>query len=246
MEGKEINNEDENKKSGSSKSEQEESDDFGLPEASFDSDMDEGEVSDDMDDSLGSSEDQDEEPAYETEPEEEQPRSQYNYVSEEEDTKKGSAGLIVFLSIVGVLVIAFAVYWFVIRTPKEEPKPVVKKPVKEQVIDTVKAEPVVKEPVIVEKPVVEPQGTSGTFETITEKSGRYYIVLNSFFDEDLASDYAKKLAKNGTSTLILNPPDRKGFRRVVLKEDHGNWRDAEARLGDLKMTYGEAIWVLKF
>jgi hypothetical protein len=245
MEGKEINNEDDELKPGSGKDNQEESDDFGLPETSFDSDTDEGEVNDQEDDSQESYEEPIEEPAYESEPETAESQSGgFGYTSGDNEQRRSNAGLIVFLSIVGVLVIAFAIYWFVIRTPKKQPQPVVEKPV-EQVIDTAKVEPVV-EPPVVEEPVVEEPSTSGTFETITEKTGRYYIVLNSFFDEDLAADYAKNLSEKGTSTLILSPPERKGFRRVVINEDFGNWREAEARLGDLKMTFGDAIWVLRF
>ena len=92
----------------------------------------------------------------------------------------------------------------------------------------------------------EPADTeTGTFETINTGTGRYYIVLNSFFDEDLAADYARDLAAQGISTYIIGPPDKKGFNRVVIDEDYGSWNDAENRLNELKGTFGDAIWVLK-
>jgi hypothetical protein len=247
MEGKELHNEDDERKSGS-KSNNEESDDFGLPDASFGSESEEGSESSEEGDSSSNiyTTGEDSDSGYSSESEPEEPSRSYQYTSDDDDNgKKTPVGLIVFLSLIGVIIVAIAIYWFFIRTPKEEIEPIQEPVVVE---DTTNVEPVFEEPEpepveVVEEPI---QPEEGTFTTITNRTGRYYIVLNSFFDEDLANDFAKKLANSGVNTVILGGQDKKAFKRVALSEDFGGWTDAESRMNELKGTYGEEIWVLKY
>lgn len=250
MEGKELHDEDDELKSGSKKDKEQDSDDFGLPDASFGSEPEEEEEEEEKESTEETSfeytpdPDPDDEPTGFGEFEDDTPT--YRYTPEEEKSPVPT-GLIVFLSILGLLIIVVVVYWFFIRTPRQEqPRQEVTQQVTE---DTTPPEPIIEEPVEEPPPVIseEPvEPTSGAYEAINTRTGRYYIVLNSFFDEDLASDYAKELADLGVSTLILGPPDRKGFNRVVIKEDFGSWNAAESRMSELKGTYGDDIWVLKY
>ena len=101
-------------------------------------------------------------------------------------------------------------------------------------------EPVVEEP----EPVVE-EPTTGQIQTLTSKTGRYYIVIASFVDVDLASDYAKKLAANGVGSTILSP-EGKGFHRLALSEEFNSFKDASMQIEDVKGNYGSEVWILKY
>jgi hypothetical protein len=252
MEGKELHDEDDSLKSGSKKDKEQESDDFGLPDASFGSESEEEEQASEEESSF--------EYTLDPEPEEEQTgfgefeeedTPTYRYTPGEEEKRGTPTGLIVFLSLLGVLIIVFIIYWFFIRSPREGTELAQQDITQQEVMEEPEPQqPIIEEPVEQEpEPLVmeEPEEMStGGFETINTQTGRYYIVLNSFFDGDLASDYAKDLADRGVSTLILAPPDRKGFHRVAIEEDFGGWSAAENRMNELKGTYGEDIWVLKY
>jgi len=251
MEGKELHDEDDEMKSGSKKDQESESDDFGLPDASYDTESEEEEEEESSEESsfeYTPEEESSAEPSAFGEFEDDTPSYRY---SPEEESKKTPTGLIVFLSLLGVIIIAIVIYWFFFRTPVEEQEP--QPQALEQMMDdeTTPSEPIVEEPVeepeqepVFEEPIVDVM--EGSFETINSRTGRYYIIINSFFDEDLAADYAKDLGELGINTLIIGPPERKGFHRVALREDFGNWSAAENRMNDLKATYGDDIWVLKY
>ena len=254
MEDKKPNNQDDELKSGSSEGSQEESDDFGLPEASSDSDLDIGE--------------EDSEPLSTTDSESDMFNDDisddelddshvYKYHStHDDDRRRNPVGLIISFVLIGVIVIAIAVYWFFFREP-----------VKKQVVQRPAVEEVEKPTVIEEKPPVDPAAeipdeveevpaavdqsigttTEGSFEAINARTGRYYIVLNSFFDQDFAEDFAKNMALEGVDTKIIPPAEaRKGFHRVVLSNEYGTFQAAEASIGELKGIFGESIWVLKY
>ena len=254
MEDKKPNNQDDELKSGSTEGSQEESEDFGLPEASTDYDSDIEEESDplpakdesDSDMFNDASEDEDLEESH-----------VYKYQStHEDDRKRNPVGLIISFVLIGVIVIAIAIYWFFFR------EPVTKQVVQRPVVEEVEKSPVVEEeppvdpapeiPEVVEETPVETTESfaavdEGSFEAINDRTGRYYIVLNSFIDGDLANDYAKNLAMDGIDSKIIPPSEaKKGFHRVVLSNDYGTWQAAEASLGELKGIFGETIWVLKY
>ncbi len=251
MEGKELPNEDDKMNSGSNKN-HEESDDFGLPDASFDSESGENKESEEAAEESsgfeyteGSSTEDEPDEYSDTLSEEPTGTHQYSSAGQDDGDGKTPVGLIVTLGLVGVIIVGVAIYWFFFRTPKEQPA---QEPVVEVVEEPPVQEPVIEEPEPVEE-VMEEEPTTpaeGNFETINTKTGRYYVVLNSFFDEDMAIDYAKNMANQGVSTIILGADERTGFKRVALQEDFGGWSAAETRLNELKGMYGEEIWVLKY
>lgn len=85
----------------------------------------------------------------------------------------------------------------------------------------------------------------GTIEAISERTSRYYVVVTSGLDGDLAMDYAKKEVNNGTNIKLLSPLGTNKFYRVTVA-DHDTWAAAENAANDLKSTFGEDIWVLKY
>lgn len=85
----------------------------------------------------------------------------------------------------------------------------------------------------------------GTIETISSRTGRYYVVIASAIDEDLAMDHAKKLSKEGISTTIIEPFGNSKFHRIAI-ENHDTWAAAEASATDLRGQYGDGVWVIKY
>ena len=84
----------------------------------------------------------------------------------------------------------------------------------------------------------------GTVSILTEKTGRYYVVIGSFIDGDLANDYGKELSEQGVGSMILSP-NGKGFYRVTLS-DHGTFIEAQADANNQKTNYGDSVWVIKY
>jgi hypothetical protein len=85
----------------------------------------------------------------------------------------------------------------------------------------------------------------GTVEAITSRTGRYYVVIASAIDGDLAMDYANKLKKTGVSIKIIPPFGKSKFHRVTV-DNLDSWAAAENRANELKNEYGENVWVIKY
>ncbi|MEM9857148.1 MAG: SPOR domain-containing protein [Bacteroidota bacterium] len=86
---------------------------------------------------------------------------------------------------------------------------------------------------------------AGGIETISTRTGRYYVVVASAIDGDLAMDYAKDLSKSGESVKIIEPYGNVKFYRVAV-QDLDSWDDAQSKANDLKSTYGDGVWVIKY
>jgi hypothetical protein len=85
----------------------------------------------------------------------------------------------------------------------------------------------------------------GTIETVEAPNGRFYVVVSSSVDGDLAMDYAQKLAKEGNSLKIINPSGtNKLFHRVSVG-DYPTWDEAVSASQSLS-GFGEGVWVLKY
>ena len=85
-----------------------------------------------------------------------------------------------------------------------------------------------------------------TFSTISEPTGRYYIVVKSFIDSDMAVDFGNKMKADGVSTALLAPKaGGKKFNRVTMG-DFGSFVEAQEATNKLKGEFGEDLWVLKY
>jgi hypothetical protein len=157
------------------------------------------------------------------------------------EPEEGGSGLRVFLIILFLCIVGFLVYWFVFRKPHGKEKVAAQDTTAVQVPkDTVThVEPVPAD-------TVPAQPAAGEISTINERTGRYYVVISSSIDSDLANDYATKLSKQGTSCTILGPPaDKKGFYKLTVA-NFETFNEANSKAVELKGTYGDDIWVLKF
>lgn len=91
---------------------------------------------------------------------------------------------------------------------------------------------------------LEARKAAGVVETVTESSGRFYVIVSSSIDGDLAMDYASKLAKEGNNVKVITPyPGNEFFHRVSI-DDYDSWDQAASAVSSYSF-YGE-VWVLKY
>ena len=86
---------------------------------------------------------------------------------------------------------------------------------------------------------------AGTVETLTERTGRYYVVIASAIDGDLLMDYAKKLSEKGVSAKIIPPFGTVKFHRLTVAEGE-TFATTQQTADQLKSEYNEGAWVLKY
>ncbi|WP_258104512.1 SPOR domain-containing protein [Marinoscillum sp. MHG1-6] len=96
-----------------------------------------------------------------------------------------------------------------------------------------------------EKTALEEKRAAGIVETISSRTGRYYVIVSSSIDDDLAMDYAKKLAQEGNYVKIIeHNTDKLTYFRVAVADYETN-EDAENASSTFS-SYGEGIWVLRY
>ncbi len=85
----------------------------------------------------------------------------------------------------------------------------------------------------------------GTIETLSSRTGRYYVVIASAVDGDLLMDYAKKLSAKGTSTQIVPPFGKWKFHRLTVGS-FDTYALAQTNADSVKPEFGEGVWVVKY
>ncbi len=86
---------------------------------------------------------------------------------------------------------------------------------------------------------------TGTIDTLSERTGRYYVIVASAIDGDLLIDYAKTLTPKGVSPKLIPPHDNVKFYRLAV-EDGDTYASTQARADALKTEYTEGAWVIKY
>ncbi|AHM58831.1 sporulation domain-containing protein [Flammeovirgaceae bacterium 311] len=149
------------------------------------------------------------------------------------------AGIIILLAVAG-----FSLYYFVFKADDEVVAP--------RITETIQQPAPEPEPEIVDEAPVEenwiPEAEApkeGGITTITEKTGRYYVIVGSFIDGDMAGDYAKKLAAEGRQVTLIEPSGNKKFYRLGVAEA-ASFAEAGEELEDLKNTFGQEIWIVRY
>lgn len=86
---------------------------------------------------------------------------------------------------------------------------------------------------------------TGVIDTLTERTGRYYVIIASAVDGDLIVDYARKLAPKGLSPKIIPPYGKVKFYRLAIAEGD-TYASTQATADQLKGEYSEGTWVVKY
>ncbi len=176
-------------------------------------------------------------------------QKKYEYKEEKSAAPK------IILSIIGVLLIAAGVYYFGFYAPEQ--KAVAEKKAQDDAAAKKIADDEARDRKLEQDRLAREQAeadalaaqeeqipTVGEINIITEPTGRYYVVIGSFVDEDLAMDYGKDLSELGIGSMILRPGQGK-FNRLALS-DFGSWNEAQLEADNLKSEYSDALWVLKY
>lgn len=82
-------------------------------------------------------------------------------------------------------------------------------------------------------------------QILEERTGRYYIVLESFIDGDFARDFGNKIAKEGTPSFLIPPYSKKKMQRVGVGA-YETIGEAQAALNNLSSEFGTGKWILKY
>ncbi|WP_421895051.1 SPOR domain-containing protein [Marinoscillum sp.] len=132
------------------------------------------------------------------------------------------------------------------KAPAKKPEPEVKEVPKEEA--PVKVEE--KKPVAVTKPKAQkpkPSTTlpAGEITKFDQATGKTYVIVGSFFDDDLATDYANKLAAEGKSPMVIPPFNDSRFYRVAIA-GFDTFKDAQQSLDGYKSEYGSDVWTLRY
>lgn len=255
MEGKELYNNEDEELDPKSKKEQEDADDFGLPEIE-DSDDKSGDLGEPY---PGYQEDKVEEENYSyskssddytsgtdlsdsdyddnNEVDEADSSKDEQSLEEKYGQKKNPVGWIIF-GVFVLIAIILGVIWFLNKDtePEQENQP---PPVIEQSFQEPEPE-VIEEP----EPVAEPVKQPGVYE-LNEPTGRYHVIVASSIDVDLIHDYGNKLAKQGMTCNIIAPRGSRNFHRLSIA-DYVSLDDANIKSEQMKGTLGEDVWVIRY
>jgi len=86
----------------------------------------------------------------------------------------------------------------------------------------------------------------GAIERLTERTGRYYVVVASGIDDDLLLDFANKLIHKGYSCMLIPQHGKINFNRLAI-DVKDSYADAQTTADGLKGgDFGNEIWVVKY
>ncbi len=74
---------------------------------------------------------------------------------------------------------------------------------------------------------------------------RYFVVVGSFIDSDLAKDYSNRLNNMNKSTFLIHPYGDISFFRLAVGQ-HENLNEALTHMEDIQGDFEENLWVLKY
>lgn len=164
------------------------------------------------------------------------PKMEENTNSSTENTELSNKNGLVAGIVIALIVLIGALVYYNFFYQKEEPV-IVQQEAPKPAPAPVEPEPVIEEPIVEE---VVP-----TLEYVQSRAGRYFVIVGSFIDDDLAADLAKKLMSEGTSCKIIYPFGNKLFYRLSVS-DFDNVQDALAHAESIQANFEEKLWVLKY
>src|SRR6185369_4210844 len=177
---------------------QEDSDNFGLPDIEY-------KPLEELDSSKSK-----QEPVVEetTQNYSQETKSESNPTYYEDDEESSNSGVIIFI-IVGLVVLVggFLTYKYVWVPKKEKAKLALleeKRKIKEKATADSLARVTEEERLRLEA-AAKAKPAEGTIETLSGRTGHYFVVVSSSVDGDLAMDRAKKLSAEGKSCKIIPP-----------------------------------------
>ncbi len=173
--------------------------------------------------------------------------STYTPPSGSKGARRGFAKIVIIGTLV-ITAVAIAFYIYYSGSPKPPQEEVVETTpppvVEETPVENTDPEPAPIEPE--PDPTPQPsQVASGEITQFDTRTGKSYIIVASFFDEDLAMDHARDLADQGKSPYIIPPFANYRFYRVAIAE-FDSYGAAASSIGNYTSEFGQEIWALKY
>lgn len=180
----------------------------------------------------------------------EQPQTYEEHVAaeripeDEGEPRQKNSSMPMWIALGVILLLAgFFVYFFAFDEPNQSEQ------VTSTPVTTTETTIIEEEPPVAEAPVeeewTEPEVKEGSVSSISSRTGRYYMIVGSFVDGDLASDFAKNLAGEGHEAKIIEPSGTRKFYRLSVK-DAGSIADLNTELDAMRAKYGENVWIVKY
>jgi hypothetical protein len=172
----------------------------------------------------------------------------YSY---EDDEPSSKAPIFIGLIIgIVILVAGFLIYkyWYVPKGEKEKQERLAREVEEKRKADEVR---LAQEKAEEERKRLEAEAAAnvkpaiGTMETLTDRTRRYFVVVTSNIDDDLLTDYAKKLSLKGVSTKMIPPFGTTKFYRLAIA-DFDSFSAAQSSADAFKAEYGSGLWVIKY
>lgn len=108
-------------------------------------------------------------------------------------------------------------------------------------------EPAEPEAIVEEPETIEEEPETFTLTPIKSRaaSPRYFVVVGSFIDEDMALDYSARLNRQNKNTYLVYPYGEIAFYRLAIGE-FSTLAQAVELLEEHQANYKENLWVLKY
>jgi hypothetical protein len=177
-------------------------------------------------------------------------RESYSYRAEEEPKSNAPVIIAVVIGLV-LIVAAFLVYQYVYKPQAEKEKKEVAAKAASAKKQREEAERIAREKAAEEQRLrdeaaaVQSKPAIGTIETLSGRTGRYYVVIASAVDGDLIMDYANKLSAKGTGSKVIPPFGKWKFYRLTIG-DFDTYASAQTSADSAKPEFGEGAWVIKY
>lgn len=182
-----------------------------------------------------------------------QPQERYVYTPPVEE--KSKAPLVIGLVIAAVIIVAgFLIYNYVYKPAQEKArqeelakqKEAADKAERDRLAKLAREKEDARQKAIADSlAAANARPVEASIETLSQRTGRYYVVITSGIDDDLIMDYAKKLSKKGIATKIIPPFGKTKFSRLALA-DHDTYAKAQANADAVKADYGSEVWVVRY
>lgn len=190
------------------------------------------------------------EPVQEPAPQDDQTQSQYEYVPPVDEKSKAPVVISIVIGLVLILS-AFFIYNYVYKPSAEKEKQELAEAARKKKAEADRqaklgaAEEERKRKEAEELAAKNAQPVEGTIETLSARTGRWYVVVTSAVDGDLIMDYAKKQSAKGKSSKIIPPYGKWKFHRLAIS-DYDTYAIAQTNADAAKAEYGNGVWVIKY
>ncbi|MGC4022953.1 MAG: hypothetical protein QM734_13920 [Cyclobacteriaceae bacterium] len=169
------------------------------------------------------------------------------YYEEEEEGGSGS-GVVIAIIVLLILGVGGFFFWKYVYLPKKQKQELATKQAEER--EKAKADSIARvqeaERIRLEEEAKKnAKPAEGAIDTLSQRTGHYYVIIASAVDGDLVMDRAKKLSASGTSTKIIKPFGKWKFYRLGVG-NFDTFASAQSSADASKGEYGDALWVLKY